>query len=159
MTAAHIENRDRSAVDSVLDSPVGMALEMLLDKAPRWEGIARDLLMKLEAFLSTGERRDDSWPRTPRGLGGALRRLQPSLRRMGILLRFERCGHGHRRVITIERSSTADRPHRPQPSIAENTESSHAEQRRGPAAAGVSGQANGAEGSTVGVWNAEPIPR
>ena len=90
-------------------------MEALLDDVPRWEGIARDLLNDLGEFASAGERRDEGWPRTPRGLGGELRRLQPSLRRMGIRLGFERRGHGHRRVITIERAGPADRPQTPTP--------------------------------------------
>lgn len=71
------------AVARTLDaSPVASAVTELLEKNP--QGIelpVKTLLQRLEDFKPMGA---DAWPRSPKGLGDALRRAAPALRQLGI---------------------------------------------------------------------------
>ena len=61
-------------------SPVGAALTAYLADVPRgFTGTLAELLDRLERFRPHGE----AWPRSPKGLGDALRRLAPALRLIG----------------------------------------------------------------------------
>ena len=61
-------------------SPVGAALVAYLQSgAEMFEGTLSELLDRLDRFKPHGE----AWPRTPKGLGDALRRLAPALRMIG----------------------------------------------------------------------------
>lgn len=61
-------------------SPVGAALVAYLeDGAGGFNGTLAELLDRLERYRPHGE----AWPRSPKGLGDALRRLAPSLRLIG----------------------------------------------------------------------------
>jgi hypothetical protein len=125
---AYRENR-RSANESVVeDSPVAGAVRELATKG-EWTGTAAELLAELRAIIEPPETGPDGFkvkaggtrfspvlPRTPRGMAGAIRRLAPSLRMVGIHVGFgERTNKA--RLITIgiaERER--DRPSRPSPS-------------------------------------------
>lgn len=62
-------------------SPVGAALTAYLtDTTSGFNGTLSDLLDRLERYRPHGEA---SWPRSPKGLGDALRRLAPALRQIG----------------------------------------------------------------------------
>ncbi|TAL76426.1 MAG: hypothetical protein EPN76_11685 [Burkholderiaceae bacterium] len=59
-------------------SPVAVAVQEFVDKAPN--GLTaplKDILRKLEQFKPVGT---EAWPRSPKGLGDALRRAAPALR-------------------------------------------------------------------------------
>ena len=61
-------------------SPVGAAVAAFLtDHASGFNGTLTDLLARLERYRPHGE----SWPRSAKGLGDALRRLAPALRLIG----------------------------------------------------------------------------
>ncbi len=61
-------------------SPVGAALiEYLRETADGFAGTLAELLSRLERHRPNGE----AWPRSPKGLGDALRRLAPALRQVG----------------------------------------------------------------------------
>jgi len=61
-------------------SPVGAALvAYLAEDRGGFEGTLAELLRRLERYRPQGE----SWPRSPKGLGDALRRLAPALRQIG----------------------------------------------------------------------------
>jgi hypothetical protein len=61
-------------------SPVGAALVAYLAAAPGgFNGTLSELLDRLDRYRPHGE----AWPRTPKGLGDALRRLAPALRLIG----------------------------------------------------------------------------
>ena len=55
-----------------------------------WEGTAQQLLVALTDSVTEVTRRAKDWPKTPRGLAGALRRLAPNLRAVGISVEFDR---------------------------------------------------------------------
>lgn len=76
-----------------------------------FDGTAAQLLGILSARLSDRARQDKHWPKTPRGLSGALRRLAPNLRKVGITIEFEREPGGARsRMIAIRNSGDATVP-------------------------------------------------
>jgi len=68
-----------------------------------WEGTASELLNRLNIATPESERKQKSWPASPRGLSNALRRLLPSLRRAGIMVTFDRAGKDRERRITVEK--------------------------------------------------------
>lgn len=48
-----------------------------------------------------------SWPKSPRALSDRLRRLAPSLRKVGIQVEFEKtAGSNSQRIVTLRRSSS-----------------------------------------------------
>ena len=71
----------------------------------RWEGIARELLTELEDHHSDEKSRNRrDWPRDPRGMSVALRRIAPNLRAVGISVEFDKRIPGSgRRMIQLGR--------------------------------------------------------
>jgi len=68
-----------------------------------WSGTADALLDALEARVDERTRGRPNWPRSPRGLGGQLRRLAPELRSRGVGVIFDqREPHTRRRLIAIQ---------------------------------------------------------
>jgi hypothetical protein len=85
-----------SAVATSLDGDL-LALA-IRDLALPWCGTAAELL---ERVTKPG-RLPRGWPETPKAIGGALRRLAPALRGVGIEVRFAReAGTGSRRLIEL----------------------------------------------------------
>lgn len=70
-------------VSRALDaSPVATALIELVEDDPAGiEAPVKEVLRRLERYKPAGA---EAWPRTPKGLGDALRRAAPALRQMGI---------------------------------------------------------------------------
>ena len=66
-----------------------------------WKGTATELYTELIERADEVITRSRAWPATPNALGNKLRRLQPSLRKLGIKITFDRQGHGGTRTITI----------------------------------------------------------
>jgi hypothetical protein len=97
---AYAGNRDEQ-VGAVLDSsPIYADLRNLVPPGGNFEGTASDLLQKLVVFA--GERsKAKFYPQTPRALSGLLRRLAPTLRRVGIYVEFVKVGHERHRQIRI----------------------------------------------------------
>ena len=75
----------RDAIRRTIDtSPVGAAIiEFVVEKDMEHSGTVKQLLTTLE-FLRAPCERNEYWPRSPRGMGNALRRLAPALRQIGI---------------------------------------------------------------------------
>ena len=85
------------AIESGLDSSsVGQAVRRFMEKRSIWSGSASELLYELATGSDINSR---SWPRSPKGLLNALRRLGPSLRHMGI--RWEMSRSATQRDITL----------------------------------------------------------
>ncbi len=78
--------------------PIGSAVIAWMEHRTDWTGTATALL---EAI--TPERRPKDWPKSPRGLSGALRRVAQPLKAAGILPTFSQEGHDKRRIIHLER--------------------------------------------------------
>jgi hypothetical protein len=99
------------AGDSLLESsPVARHLRQFMEGKKTWEGTATDLLDQVNGLATEGERRRKSWPAGPNVLSGALSRLAPSLRQVGIDIDRGRKGHDRQRLIqlrSIAKSSSA----------------------------------------------------
>jgi hypothetical protein len=80
---AYRQNRDQASLLALEASAVGPVLMRLLDHTSLVV-TAGDLLQRLYAHAQEHERRHPGWPRSPRGLGNALRRLSPALRVAGV---------------------------------------------------------------------------
>jgi hypothetical protein len=116
----------KDASETILEaSLVAIRLRDLMSQRPEWEGTASELLDALNGLATDAERRRRSWPSTPNALGGALARLAPSFRQVGIQIDRDREGHGRRRVMTIckigktSSASSAD-PYRAHPEIVDS---------------------------------------
>jgi hypothetical protein len=75
-------SRQESLSRTIDASPVAAAVVDMVEARP--QGItapAKEILLALEQYRPTG---CDSWPRSPKGLGDALRRAAPALRQIGI---------------------------------------------------------------------------
>jgi hypothetical protein len=77
---AYFDEARAEAVHNVLESdPVAQVLLLVLEPTKRWKGSASDLLKAMNKLRPAGAP-DSTWPATPTGLVGKLRRLAPALR-------------------------------------------------------------------------------
>lgn len=75
-------SRQESLSRTIDASPVAAAVVDLVEARPQAiTATAKEILLTLEQYRPTG---CDSWPRSPKGLGDALRRAAPALRQIGI---------------------------------------------------------------------------
>ena len=96
------EARHQAVINALDGSPVALAIQDLLDKNSYAldHVLMKDALEKLSDYRPYGE----AWPKSPRGLGDALRRNKPGLKAVGINIIFH--NRGKKGVpITIERAS------------------------------------------------------
>jgi len=89
---AHRAQRSEASAEQLAD-PIGEALVAI--GSAGWSGAMADLLAELEHRVPVDQRGRD-WPGSPRGMGSALRRRAPALRRAGIDVE-EGSGYGPRR--------------------------------------------------------------
>jgi hypothetical protein len=103
LETAYSNNR-RNAVESIVEAdPVAAHVRELMADRAQWTGSASDLLQigvnvggnTMSAWTRSG------WPRSPRALAGRLRRVQTSLRALGIEIAFGREGRLGTRTIRI----------------------------------------------------------
>jgi hypothetical protein len=98
-------NSNRADADEVAlaNSLIAPVLEEVLQCTSKWRGTAANLLKMLDEEDSV-DRRQKGWPRTAGQLSGELRRIQPSLRSVGIVVQFNQTpGTNSRKIITLER--------------------------------------------------------
>ena len=95
------EDADRLAVEV---SPIGPAVQALVEDSGRWQGTPGRLLAALsERYCGEQAKRRKDWPATPKGMSAALRRLAPSLRKVGVNVAFG--GHTKNGTsVTLERT-------------------------------------------------------
>lgn len=75
-------SRQESLSRTIDASPVAAAVVDLIEARPQgMTAPAKEILQTLEQYRPTG---CDSWPKSPKGLGDALRRAAPALRQLGI---------------------------------------------------------------------------
>jgi hypothetical protein len=117
---AYAGNRDDAAVAALESSLIYPALENFITtrQARKWEGQCQDLLEELTRYA--GDRsRSRYWPTSARGLSGQLRRLAPSLRKVGIFVTFDQTGGSNSkkivRVRKIEGEQSGEQPTQPTP--------------------------------------------
>jgi hypothetical protein len=83
-TAAYAANR-RGAHETILeDSPVAGPVCRLVERDTDWTGTPTELLGELAGLAGEKVVATPRWPKSPRSLTGALRRLAPTLRAIGI---------------------------------------------------------------------------
>lgn len=95
---AYGKNR-QNANDVVLESSPLAVLVLNLAEGDGWEGTASELLAELTS--TGGNERSLGFPKSPKGLSSALRRLAPNLRAAGVGIYFNREGGTGRRSIRI----------------------------------------------------------
>jgi hypothetical protein len=102
--AAYGANR-AGAHETALDaSVVAPVLRSFMDGLPEWVGTASFLLKELATHAGEAVTKSKSWPKTPRGLSGHLRRLAPNLRAIGLHVEFDReANSGRARQIKLEK--------------------------------------------------------
>lgn len=102
---------DGANVLALESSILGSPIQGLLNVRARWDGTAKELLAELDDHHSDEKtRKRKEWPKSPRGLSAALRRIAPNLRRIGIDAHLP--GPSDRpRVIRLE--NVAERPSHP----------------------------------------------
>jgi len=77
--AAYRDNRDTANETALESSPVAKYV-LQVAEAGDYHGTPSDLLERIESMATDGEKRGKTWPKSPRSLSGALRRLAPNLR-------------------------------------------------------------------------------
>ncbi len=82
--ATYRENNEGAMVAALEGSLVGPYLLDLVRSKGRFEGSTKELHDELNACASDEDRRSRAWPRTPRGLAGAIKRLATPLRLSGV---------------------------------------------------------------------------
>jgi len=95
------------AREVVEGDPFALAVAEMVKAKGVWTGTARDLG---RAFVS-GESRPRGWPTSPRAIGGAIGRLAPALRSIGIAVERNRtAGTNSRKTITLRLEGADDDP-------------------------------------------------
>jgi hypothetical protein len=93
---AYEENR-KAAIEGVVEAdPVADHVREMMAKASTWTGSASDLYRRGAGRSPDGCSTSSSgWPKSPRALASRLRRVQTSLRALGIEITFSREGRRH----------------------------------------------------------------
>lgn len=82
-------------------SPIGSAVLGLMQKRSLWRGTAGELMAELDSHHGrAAPRKQRGWPKSPRGMSDALRRIAPNLRAAGIDYRPPAEGD-HRRIHVL----------------------------------------------------------
>jgi hypothetical protein len=128
--AAYLDSQEHAGAMALDSNIVGMPLVNMLDGRDTlarlsaegvleppyvgpvgFEGTAKDLLRQLNEFMQGKPHPGRGWPRTPKGMGNALRRIAPALRKLGYTVEFGSAGRGKdkRLEITIETEFSGSR--------------------------------------------------
>ena len=103
--SAYCDNLDE-AVEGVIDAdPIAAAVRAIMATRTVWTGTASDLLGALGEMAGERVAKSKSWPDSPRGLAGRLRRAATFLRKVGIEIGFDREGRARTRTIRITTTS------------------------------------------------------
>lgn len=86
---------EQAISETVLQSPVAVAIQSLLKKEKQWRGNAKELLQALQEYVDTAML-NDGWPSSPTAMGMAVQRLASNLREAGI-----RVEQGRRKIWTF----------------------------------------------------------
>ena len=70
---------------SIIAGPVQKLVEV-----NDFEGTAAELLTRLADYADDETRKQRAWPKRPTTLGGQLKRIAPALRRVGIVVEYDR---------------------------------------------------------------------
>ena len=98
---AYADNRSAAVQTVVENNAVAQAIRTFLSKRGSWEGSASQLLPLLDNEVMESTRAHRSWPATPSALGGALARLAPALRAVGLEVWPDRLGGKLRQRVWV----------------------------------------------------------
>jgi hypothetical protein len=106
---AYLGNRTEAVREALDADAVAAAILKFMDERrdsgeDTWQGSCGDLQQLLEALIDDRIRKSRSWPDTPRGLSGRLRRLATFLREAGVQITFRPKGAKGMRAVVIERT-------------------------------------------------------
>ncbi len=101
-TEVYAENQATAVHNVLADNPLARAIREVAKERGEWEGSAIDLLPLIDARVADSTRKHRSWPSTGQALGGALRRLAPALRTVGVDVSNLRVGHARQRTWIIQ---------------------------------------------------------
>jgi hypothetical protein len=88
--SAYAENQNRGIGGAIDSSPAGRAVVELVRHRNGFEGTAADLLADISRYADDFARRSKSWPQTPHGMAGVIRRLAPAFRVAGVSVENKR---------------------------------------------------------------------
>lgn len=148
---------DRSAANemALAASTLANALMKLIDSRDEpWDGTTASLLMALDETVDEQVRKHRDWPKTPKQLGGDLRRLAPNLRKAGYVVIEPPKTGGNRRKWRLAKAAaqSAERAQRAEtPPEAPETPGSQGALLRVDARSGEAGRTN-APPKTRTVW-------
>ena len=136
---AYNGNRDGANSLVLESSPIYLFLQAIVDKKV-WQGTATELLDRLNRMAVDLTQRQRSWPKSPRALSNALRRLAPNLREAGIdIIHEQTSGTKSVKSITIRKmgesfdaKNACDAPEAPASQSAESVADLPPVSKRGP---------------------------
>jgi hypothetical protein len=106
--SAFMGNRE-SANELALDaSPIASTLVEFVQQKGSWKGKPSELLEELNQRASDEVRKQQGWPKRPNSLSGAVKRIAPNLRAIGIACDMGRTKSG--RYITVESRGNTSSP-------------------------------------------------
>lgn len=103
---AYLKHRQIQDAEVIASSPVAQAILKFVEKRSKWTGTAQELLQELSKseFVNLQTREGRAWPKSPRGMGSALRRVAPNLTAMSVEVQFlGKMGHEGTRLITLNK--------------------------------------------------------
>jgi hypothetical protein len=103
--SAYAENQDQTQVDLMEADTVATKIEKFMRDFPperEWRGTMEQLLENLNNIADLKVTQDPRWPKSPRAMGGRLKRAQPILRRLGVDV-LEPMNSNGRRLIRMRR--------------------------------------------------------
>jgi hypothetical protein len=101
-------NRESANELALEASPIASTLIEFVQEQGSWKGKSSELLKELNQRASDEVRKQQSWPKQPNTLSGAVKRIAPNLRAVGI-----ECNPGRtkgRRFITLEYKANSSSP-------------------------------------------------
>jgi hypothetical protein len=97
---AYRGNRNAAVADVIEADMVAAAIRTFMRTRDEWSGTAAELGEKLEVVVGDRQAKSKTWPDSPRALRARLQRAQAPLRKIGIVLTFDRTSRKHPIRIT-----------------------------------------------------------
>ena len=99
---AYRRNRNTATADVIEADMVADAIRSFMREREEWSGTASELRDMLEDVVGEKHAKSKTWPDTPRALRSRLQRAQAPLRKIGIVLTFDRSSRKHAIGIRTE---------------------------------------------------------
>jgi bifunctional DNA primase/polymerase-like protein/primase-like protein len=105
---AYQRNRKAAIADVIDADMVAGAIRTFMCKHEEWSGTAAELGERLEELVGERQAKSKAWPDSPRALRARLQRTQAPLRKIGIVLTFDRASRKHAIRIRHEANAVAN---------------------------------------------------